>query len=112
MRIEKYLSKAKEDLLQKWKALDDKLHKKRSKYLVIKDYCNRTIWTPYTDLLTFSRRRYFDKKKKVYRYLLDEHLALDKYKFISRKYQKLAILHVSVKRITNTKDALAMVDIF
>ena len=101
MRIEKflfkhyskYLNQAKDDLLIKWKKIDDKIYRKKPKHLIIKDYCKKTIWTPYTDLLTFTRRRYYDKKKRIYRYLLDEHLNLDKYKFINKHYQKLAIFN-------------------
>ncbi|NQZ65716.1 MAG: UPF0236 family protein [Mycoplasmatales bacterium] len=83
----KYLSQAKDGLIIKWKELDNKLYEKKPKDLVGKDHRPKTIWTPYTDLFTFTRRRYFDKKKKTYRYLLD------KYKFISKHYQKLVIFN-------------------
>ena len=87
------LSEVKIKLLEKLKLLDDKLLKSKSKNLKVASFCKRTIWTPQTDLLTFSRRRYFDQRTKKYRYLLDEKLQIEKYKFVSKKHQKLALIH-------------------
>lgn len=90
-----YLQKANQETIEKIEQIDEELYLKKPKRLIVKDFRKRRIWTPETNILCFKRRRYFDKITKKYVYLLDDYLKIDKYKLISKHYQKLAIFYFS-----------------
>ncbi len=91
----KCIDKGRVDIVKQWEELDYQILKSRKKVWMVKDIRERTIYTPW-GLLTFRRRRYQNKITKKYKFLLDEKLKLEKYKFVTCKYRKLALFYYKV----------------
>ena len=77
-------------VLRKLERREQKLFKTKPKNLEVKDIRRRRLWTPWGDIW-LSRRRYFDKANKSYRYLLDEYLELEGRNYVPIAYRALAI---------------------
>ncbi len=93
---QEYLTKCKQDLLQKWKQIDNHLLKTKNNIWVMKDFKERTLWDPNLGLIIFKRRRYQNKITKKYKFFLDEHLGIPPKLLVLPLHRELALFYYQV----------------